>query len=223
MPKSLEYILDWSEVWAPLIPLGVLFFHTKQPNGLKPVTVYLWLALFINILSDLNVQFKEYFPLWFQSNNPLYNIHSVVRFTCFSWFFIMRKKPYFAIAKKIIPVLFAIFLIINFTFFQDFFLYEHLSGSLFSTEAFLLLVYCLLYYLRQLKEDTEDFTGSPDFWIVTGLSIYVVINFFVFLFYVPLLNENSALANNMWNVHNVAYILFCLFIAKAFYVSDRNK
>ena len=56
-----------------------------------------------------------------------------------------------------------------------------------------------------------------DFWVVTGLSIYVVINFFVFLFYVPLLTENPDLADRMWSIHNLAYITMCIFIAKAFY------
>lgn len=223
MPKTLQHILNWSEVWALLIPLTVLLFRPRQPAVLKPVILYLWLALLINILGDLNVQYKKYFPTWFQSNNFLYNIHSVVRFICFTWFFLLRKEPYFAIVKKAIPIIFIILFIINFGFFEDFFYYYYFSDHLLTGEAFLLLVYCMLYYLGQLRADTENFTGTPDFWVVTGLSIYVVVNFFVFLFYKPMSEQNEQLTIKIWNVHNVAYIILCLFIARTFYVSDRSK
>ena len=87
-----------------------------------------------------------------------------------------------------------------------------------SMEAFLLLIYCMLYYLSQLKGEVVGITGTKDFLVVTGLAIYVAANFFVFLFYIPMITENPNVANNMWNVHNIAYILLCTFISKAFYV-----
>jgi hypothetical protein len=80
-----------------------------------------------------------------------------------------------------------------------------------------------LYYLSELKEEAERISTVQEFWVTTGLCIYVVINFFVFLFYVPLLNEGKQLANDMWDVHNVAYILLCLFIAKSFYVPATSR
>lgn len=78
------------------------------------------------------------------------------------------------------------------------------------------------YYLSQLHNEVERISDKKDFWVVTGLAIFVVINFFLFLFYVPMIEENPVLAGNMWNVHNVAYILFCILIAKALYVPDIN-
>ncbi len=219
MSKVLFSILDWSEVWALFIPLGVLLLRPKQPAYLKPVILYLWLACFLNISGDVIADYKKYLPGWLQSNNPLYNIHSLVRFACFSYFFILLKQPFFIFIKRILPVISLIFVIINFTFIEYFFYDAHLSGDLLAMEAFVLLIYCMLYYLSQLKSEVQGLRASRDFWVVTGLSIYVVINFFVFLFYVPMITENPDLANNMWDVHNVAYILLCLFISKAFYVT----
>ena len=80
----------------------------------------------------------------------------------------------------------------------------------------------MLYYLAELK-DENDLFNSPHFWVVTGLSIYVVVNFFVFLFYGPMLNVDIHLAVNIWNVHNIAFIIFCFFIGKAFYGSVRHQ
>ena len=64
---------------------------------------------------------------------------------------------------------------------------------------------------------------TPHFWIVTGLCVYVVVNFFVFLFYLPLLDVDFRLSVNMWNVHNIAFIIFCVFIAKGFYGTTRYR
>jgi hypothetical protein len=125
--------------------------------------------------------------------------------------------------KKLLPTISLLIILFNFTFLEDFGNPEHLSGNLLAAEAYLLLIYCILYYLAKLRDDDSDIGDGPDFWIVTGLSIYVVINFFVFLFYVPMLDHDMLLAERIWNVHNVAYIILCLFITKAFYVSARHK
>lgn len=216
-------IFDWSEVWALLIPLFQLLKKPKQPGYMTPVIIYLFAALILNLSVDILAEYNHYHRGEISiSNNPLYNIHSLIRFACFSYFFILLRQSFYIKIKKIIPVIFIAFLIIDFGFFEDFFFRNHISGNLFSAEAFLLLVYCMLYYLSKLKDAEGNFSGSKDFWVVTGLSIYVVTNFFVFLFYVPMIKENSHLANNMWDVNNVAYIILCIFITKAFYVPASN-
>jgi len=213
-------IFDWSEVWALLIPLFFVFRH-KQPGLLKPVIIYLWLAFTLNTFGDIIGDFKWalHFPAWLQSNNPLYNLHSVVRFACFSYFFISLPQTRFKTLKKIIAGLFTVFFIIDFGFFEHFFYHNHLSGNLLSAEAYLLLIYCMLYYLEVLISENDTAFKGPVFWIVTGLSIYVVVNFFVFLFYVPMINQDIVLVLAIWNVHNVAYIILCLFITRAFYLT----
>ncbi len=184
--------------------------------------MYLWLALLFNFIADVIGDFKRYFPAWLQSNNPLYNVHSLVRFACFSYFFISLKQSSTNAIQKIIPFLSLLFVLINFSFFENFFNPMHLSGDLLAVEAYLLLIYCMLYYLLRLKKDVEVISGGKVFWVVTGLSIYVVINFFVFLFYLPMIKLNPMLAGKMWTIHNIAYIIFCILIAKAFYVHNKH-
>ncbi len=217
MLKFLKLILDWSEAWAPLIPLVCLLFKSRQPSILRPVIIYLLFAFFINVVADIIGDFKSYLPLWMQSNNPLYNVHSVIRFICFSYFFISLRQNYFKGIRYILGYFLLLLIIINFRFFENFGNPNHLSGNLFSAEAYVLLVYCMLYYLSKLMDEVDDITSGPDFWVVTGLSVYVVINFFVFLFYVPMIDQDPSLADNIWEVHNIAYIFFCLFITKAIY------
>jgi len=191
----------------------VLLFR-RQPASLRPVIIYVWLAFLINIIIDVIMEINAYFPRL--TNNPFYNIHSVIRFACFSFYFIHLQKKSFSRIKQWLAILAAAFILINFIFFENFFNPESFSGNLFTVEAYLLLVYCILYYLTELKTDDDLFNG-PHFWVVTGLAIYVVTNFFVFLFYTPMRQVNGKLADQMWDVHNVAFIIFCLFITKAFY------
>lgn len=222
---QLNIVLDLSEVWALLIPLGVLFFNRNQPAALTPVIIYLFLAFLLNIIADSIMLYNSGKELKDMiSNNPYYNFHSIIRFVCFCIFFLRLRQSYFSNVKKLIPVVWVLFFVINFALIETtgFFNFLHLSGNLLSAEAYLLLVYCMLYYLSQLRDDVEAFKSEKVFWVITGLAIYVVINFFIFLFYIPMLDENIDLATSMWDIHNLAYIILCILIAKAFYVPVSN-
>ncbi len=210
-------VLDWSEVWAMIIPLSVLLFRRQQPSSLRPVTIYLWIGFLINIVIDIIVTINEHLPGYVLTNNPFYNLHSVVRLACFSFYFVKLQRNSFSKIKKGMVALSVTFILINFIFFENFFNYDSFSGNLLASEAYALLVFCMLYYLAELKDDNSNLFESPHFWVVTGLSLYVVVNFYVFLFYWPMLNVDIDLAINIWNVHNVAFIVFCLFLTKAFY------
>ena len=214
-------ILNWSEFWALLIPLGVLLKYKRQPKFLKPVIIYLWIALIVNLAIDTIMEVNMYYNRPIVSNLFLYNIHSIVRFVCFSSFFALLKQPFIIPIKKYLPFVAGIFLIVNFVFFENFFNKNSFSSRLVATEAGILLFYCLQYYLFKLQEDKVA-KRQADFWVVTGLSIYVVFNFPYFLLYSTLIEKHPQLCDDLWNYHNITYIIFCIFIAKAFYVA-RNK
>ena len=223
MVRYLLFALDWSEVWAMIIPISVLLFRRQKPASLRPIVVYLWLGFLINIIIDSIFAININVPGFALSNNPLYNIHSVVRLGCFSFYFIRIQPNSFRRVKKALALLFAGFVLVNFIFFENFFNYDSFSGNLLTLEAYVLLVYCMLFYLAELKDNDTNLFASPDFWVVTSLSIYVVANFFVFLFYLPMIYVDVPLAVKIWNVHNIAFIIFCLLITKAFYGPYRHQ
>jgi len=194
----------------------------QQPSSLRPVIGYLWLGFLVNAAIDAIMAINGLLHNFNLSNNPLYNIHSVIRFGCFSIYFLGVQKNSFTRLKRWLPALAFGFLLVNFIFFENFFNPDSFSGNLLTLEAYLLLVYCMLYYLAELKDESNLF-DSPHFWVVTGLAMYLVTNFFVFLFYTPMLSLDVKLATNIWNVHNIAFIIFCLFITKAFYGTDRYQ
>lgn len=221
MLPILQEILDWSEVWALFIPASILLY-IKQPAIHKPVVLYTWSALFINILIDIIWKFRMLFPVNLSSNNSLYNLHSVLTFFLFSSFFIGLNQPFLVKIKKILPFIFIVFIFVNFGFYENFFDYWRLSSRLLSVEAILLLFYSLSYFLFKVHESVNVNIFTTDFWIATGLGLYVAVNFFIFLLYNELTIHMINFAINLWNVHNISYIVFNLFIAKGFYESGKH-
>ena len=218
----LKELLNWSEVWALLIPLAFILIRKNIPPYLKPVRFYVWAALLLNTGANViwyrNVLHLSELPEFLKSNNFLYNIHSVIRLLLFSWFFILLNQRFMHRVKAVLPFIFIILVIINFVFYEDFFNPDMLSSRLLATEAAILLFYCMQYYIfLMIDEKVTSIKKQPGFWVVTGLGIYVAVNFFIFLFYNYLLNQNLEIfAVNIWDVHNIAFIILCICIATNF-------
>lgn len=228
MEYFLRQFFDWSEVWAPLLPISCMFLYKKQAAYLTPVKIYILIALFINVATTLIWKYKVDWGLhegdFFWSNNFLYNIHSILRLLLFSSFFILLKQHFMHRVKIVLPFIFILFLIINFSFYENFFNRDMLSSSLFAVEAAMLLFYCLQYFIFLLLEDrSTTLKKQPGFYIVTGLSVYVAASFFIFLFYSFLIKEDWKFAVSIWDVHNAAYIFLCICIAITFYKENVKR
>jgi hypothetical protein len=222
--EILKLFLDWSEVWALFIPLIVLLKYSRQPGYMRPIIWYVYIAILLNFVIDLFGYHGESLglPEWLRSNNYLYNVQSVVRFICFSLFF-NHVLPSFRKLRTIISIVAGLFLLVNFIFFENFFNFGTFSSRLLTVEASLLLVYCLQFYFYKLRDDDPSSKRKGDFWVVTGLCIYVVINFFIFLFYTTLNDLGyGGFLMTIWNVHNISYIVLCILLAKAFYDPARS-
>jgi hypothetical protein len=234
LPDIIQSILDWSEVWAPLIPLLLLSFKGKQARYLTPVILYLWFALVIDAIIDAGWKFSgcihsrsgtehnlsQCVPDWMYPNNYLYNVHSLGRLFCFSAFFYLLSPSFRTRLDKLLLAGVLAFIVINFLFLQHFYERKTFSSRLFALESGVLLFCCLRYYLVLFPTVVNAESRSPAFWVVTGLSIYVVFNFFFFLFYSTLASkvEYQTFLANMWNFHNITFIILCIFIAKAYHV-----
>lgn len=220
MIELIREFANWAEVWIFLIPLFFVLRCKKEiPTWLKPVRLYVFTGLFLNIIIILSWRFKNKWnlPELFHSNNFLYNIHSIVRLLLFSLFFIKLNQPFLPRLKKWLPIGFLLFVIINFSFIEDFYNVNMLSSVMLSIEAGILLFYCLQYllYLAQEEKDTP-FHKQPGFWIVVGLSIYEAVSFPIFLLYTTLVSKAWNFAIGIWDVHNIFLLILCILIAKTF-------
>ena len=218
------------EVWALFIPLLAINFKTTKNNSLLPVKIYVVTALVLNLWSDLSWQYQKTWHLqgWLTINTWVYSFHSVCRFGLLCWFFSYVNMPLNILFKKIIPILFSIFVIIIF-FKEGFIYYEYVRGQkspqisyrLLSVEACVLLFYCLAYYFKQMQDDILQTKVSSAFWIVTGLCIFSVCSFPVYLFYPAILNEDSHFTSQIWLVQKIAFLIFCIFITIAFSIKKK--
>jgi len=219
--KLLKEILDWSEVWPLFIPLAVLAVRRKPVNVLlKPVVIYIFIALLLNAFADFTWKFQKplHLPDWMKNNNFIYNIHFIVRLLLFSWFFIRLKEPFMTVVKKLIPPLYLVYVTFSFIFFKP--ITDFNSGPA-AASAALLIFYCILHYLYLSQQEHPPYSAKRSIaWVVAGLSIYVAVNFFIFLFYATLMSTALKFSIVIWNVHNIFFIIFCIFLANALNESD---
>ncbi len=222
--KWLKLILDWSEVWATLIPLIVYFWVKPKTSWVKPLLIYLVLALLLALVVDVTWKFgtkdwvKDTFWWLFRDGELytliFYNINSFLRLILLTWFFYLINPSH----RKIYGVLSSVFMVaavVNFIFFEDIFL--SFSSRLLTAEAAIILVYCLLYYYTvNMDDEIESPMALPPFWVVMGLTLYTSVNFLIFLFYHYLITAEEKYAIDIWSVHNISYLVLMLFIAIAF-------
>lgn len=221
MASVIENILIWSEVWALLIPLYFIITLKKLPGYTRPVRYYVIAALLLNIAANTIANQRSLgLHLRWHNNIAIYNFHSIIRLLLFSWFFISLKQPYLTRIKVIIPILFLAFAIVNFTFFESFF-NKKISSIVHSLEAICLLFYCLQYYLYLLREELYSFKKLPSFWIVTGLSLFVVSSFPIYLYYDVAVARDTIFARSIWQVQEAAFIIFCILTSIGLYVSKQ--
>lgn len=215
----MDFFLRWSEVWALLIPIASLYFLNKKDKSLCYVKLYVFLAFFFNIVSNVISNQKTLgIKLPFDKNVFIYNIHSIARLLLFSLFFIKLKQHFLSVIKIALPPLFLCYVFIEFVFIEPLF-GKKISSNLHTAESLILLFYCLQFYLFLLKDEKSSFSKTPEFWIVTGLSILVVCSFPIYLYYDAALASDTPFAIAVWNVQKISFIIFCVFIGKAFYVS----
>lgn len=220
MSSVLKEILDWSEVWALLIPLAFLFLYKNKSPYLRPVRIFLLIFLALNIFQDVLWKFRNEFKfeqgdfLW--NNNFVYNIGSVIRLFLFAWFFLLLRQRFMHRVKNIIPFAFLVFLLVNFIFFENFIPQdmETFSSRLLATESAILLFYCLQYFIFLILDEKQiKPRHQPGFFVVLGLSIYMGANFFIFLLWEYLVKKTKDFALGIWDVHNITFIILCIFIA----------
>ncbi len=223
MSSFLYDLFDAAEFWALLFPLLFIFPLRKNETWKRPLVLFIILALPINLISCLIANSKSIpFKLPLAHNTVLYNIMSVIRFSCFSWFFFMIAQKGFSTIRKMIPVAYIISFTIIFTWVDSFLNPERISSNLLAAEALLLLIYCLLAYFSIYNADETEPQSDSQLWIISGLAMYVVIDFFIYLFYKPLLLEDPVLADKVWTIHNIAFTLFCIAMARGFYLNNQS-
>ena len=219
MNDLLNTIINWSEVWALLIPLTVIFIYRPKGVGTKSLILYVFAAFVLNTIATIMVQFYFSMPAWLKNNNILYNVHSLIRVILFSWYLTKIRQYRFPLIQKILLGACLIFILVNFVFMESPFF---LSSRLFAVESIVLLSLCLLFFFRSMQDDSEvNWLKHPAFLVCTGICLYEATSFFIFLFFYPLFEKNPEFGNLTMSIHNVMYVILCIILALALYKSEK--
>jgi len=238
MTKILKEILNWSEVWATLIPLAIFLWYKPKAKWVKPLIVYLLLALLLNLIADFTwksnrfglKEWSKKFFWWLYHDTGqgkrlytviLYNINSFIRLLLITWFF-YKVNPGFRKIYIILTALFVAGVGINFVFFENILL--SFSSRLFTVEAAIILFYCLLYhYTTNMNDKIISPIALPETWVVMALTLYTSINFLIFLFFNYLIMEQEKYAISVWNVHNLSYIVLMIIMGASLKKTGKMK
>lgn len=213
MIATLYEIIRWSELWALLIPLTILRMYRTSHPELKPIILYLWIALPLNFLSLTISEFSQYIPSFLKNNNIFYNVHSVIRVILFGTYItrtgLLKSRKFF---RFVLPVYFLLALI-YFWFRKsplDF------SFEIYCIESVTLLGLCISYFLLSIKDESDTiWMDDTSFLLCTGISFYESITFFVFLFFDALWRINKSFGETTMMIFSGAYAILCIIIAIA--------
>ena len=214
-------ILEWSEVWALLIPFTlIIIYRTKAPT-MFPVILYICVALVLNTISTTLFVFHSRLPSFLQNNNILYNLHSFARVIFFSWYISKIIPGGFSLLNKIVFSCYLILVLINFFFFESPLFF---SSRVFAAESIVLLFLCISFFLRSMQDESQtNWTKYPSFLVCTAVSLYEAITFFIFLFILPMAEKDPEFGRLSLDIYKITFIILCVFIALALYRSKKSE
>ena len=188
-----------------------------------PISIYIWVALLFNLIANIISSQKVLgINLPWHNNIIIYNAHSVARLIFFMWFFWILEPDFVKRSAFKVVVFLVLGLAIALAIYE-FYADEVISSYSYSTGSSLLLFFCIKYFLFALKTEDSGFSRQPSFWIVTGLGLFVVVTFPIYLFYKMAHVQDPYIADNIWRVQNIAFLVMCIFIGVGFFVSDKIK
>ncbi|MBK7560212.1 MAG: hypothetical protein IPI68_01515 [Chitinophagaceae bacterium] len=228
--KFLQTLLDWSEVWALLIPLIIIAICNPKEKHIRILRGYVLIGFILNFSATFMLEYYDLVPTWMYVNNMVnnnlpYNIHSIIRVLFFSWYIIIIIGQFrFSGILKLILAAYMVLVLINFIFIESPFF---LSTHLFAAESIVLLIMCLSYFFRSIQDESHtNWLKHPSFLVCAGICLYEVITFFIFLFFYPLSQKDPEFFVVTMRIYNITFVLLCILLALAFYKSknlSQNK
>jgi hypothetical protein len=197
----------------------------QSPNYLNVFTFYFlsYIILdFIVICSPIVYSYKilNKFKVLNNISIIIDLLFTVIEFLTFIIFFIkILDKSINKLIVKTINYVFLVSIFVIYTF--EFISLPQLKLStlqnLYSFQAICLLIPCFLYYLEIFKaEPILILTNDPKFWIVTGLSFFMICTFPFSLFTNYFKAKNPLLYNYMYSIFYIFYALLFIMISRSY-------
>ena len=207
------FFIEISKYLDVVSPFLLLLFVAITP-GVTSRKDYIFWFLVIQLLFN---SLSTIIQLFDGNNLVVYNANCIISFLILSVFFssILQLNK----IKIIVPVVSALFLVIsviNGLVFEN--IINEFNSIMYGLAAFIIVVYCFLYYLQNLLNPTQDIMHSRDFWYVTGFLTYYTSSFFIFVTFNYLTQSNNSQYNNgiklLWPIHNLFFLVMCGYLLK---------
>ncbi len=220
-----QFLLNWSEVWALLIPLIVMLVFKPKGPDLKWLSLYTVSAFILNFLAVFVIEYYDLVPSWMniRGNNIYYNLHSLVMVIFFSLYIIQTWKYRHTIILKIILAVYLVLVLCNFAFREPPY---KLSTLHFTAGSIVLMAFCLLYFFHTILEEGQtNRLKHPSFMVCAAVCLYQAITFFIFLFIYPMFDnapgKDYSFAMLMMRIYQASFVVFCILLAIALYRSRK--
>ncbi|KAA5538566.1 hypothetical protein [Adhaeribacter rhizoryzae] len=194
-------------------PFLLILFALANPQISVRRDYIFWYLVVQTLLNTISMIIYQVFD---GSNLIIYNTNCVIVFLILSGYFANLLQ--FKDTKKVIigvAVLFLVVLIFNALKFEH--IVDQFNSNMYGLAAFIVVVYCFLYYLQNLLNPTKDIVKTVDFWYVTGLLTYYASSFFIFITFNYLMQSNSQYNTGikiLWPIHNVLFLVMCGYLFK---------
>jgi len=192
----------------------------KQKPKLQPLFFFFLAYIISELISFLIIAANVENPL--RKHIRLYTdtIDTIIEFLAF--FFLIRNYIVNAGIKRILNQLLPIFLCMLSAYFVYYKIHhkeidQYFLQTAFTIQASILIVACVLCYIDLFKKEHRlNLTALPFFWIVSGLSLFMLSTLPFSVFGLYLMRTNYQLYVQLFNIFEVFYCVLFLMIIKAY-------
>ena len=222
--ESISFYI-WSILYITAISgLVVSIVKRKKHRILKNFPLYFSFFLCVLISGDI---YEFFLPkAKFRLDMYIDYFFTLAELIIFSDFF--YKILISSISKKTIKIftrLFIVFSLISVITNVHFYnmISQNTRNRIYTTEAIILIIFCIFYYFEIFKHSVyPNLINEPSFWIVTGLSFFMICTLPYSLMEIYLLKNFKSIGFQLYTIFYVFYILLFLMIITAF-ACKKNK
>ncbi len=182
-----------------IFPLSLAVIRFRYLNKSQLIfCCFLLVSFLTEVISGILIAYK-------QPTLLLLNLYTILDLGIALWFFNTLLKGFFrnGILYLSSTVILVLITILVFATIQK----QSINNYAWSSEALAIIIYCLLYYFRVIKEmNIPVIEQHPTFWIVTGLFVYYAGVFFLFLFSDILNRISKTHMVNIWQINSLFFV-----------------
>jgi hypothetical protein len=203
------YLIYVMYIVPATILLPVLIALKNYKFLTKPLKAIFWFLIFSGSLNLINLILIAFHHFTAQ----LFSIYTVIEFLFLSLFYsnFYEKKRQNVI--YLVIVVFIILCIVNYLFIQNKIEFNTYTRS---TGAIVLIIYSLLFILKQNNEE-QNWGDNIYNWINAGILLYLASCLFMFIFSNYLLSAGDHINKIVWGTHDTILIIEYILFAVGFY------